>query len=70
MKINKEGKEHADSYHGETNPEKPICKTQERIGLIEKEAYLVASARGFGPGDALSDWLIAEQRIDNGWVVC
>jgi hypothetical protein len=69
MKIIKDGKDHAHSHHEVLSPEKPKYKPEERIKLIEKEAYLVASARGFSAGDALSDWLTAEQRIDNGWVV-
>jgi Protein of unknown function (DUF2934) len=69
MKIIKDNKDHAHHHDTVSNLEMPRCKPQERINLIEKEAYLVASARGFGEGDALSDWLVAEKRIDNGWTV-
>lgn len=69
MKSSKVNKDYAHHCLAEACPEKPHYLPQERINLIEKEAYLVASARGFGNGDALSDWLTAEQRIDNGWTV-
>lgn len=69
MKIIKDSKAHVHPHHNVSSPEKLRCLPQERVNLIEKEAYLVASARGFSDGDALSDWLIAEKRIDNGWAV-
>lgn len=38
---------------------------EERHNLIEKEAYFCAYARGFIKGDALTDWLEAERKIDS-----
>lgn len=37
---------------------------KERHTMIEKAAYYGACARGFDKGDALGDWLVAEQRIE------
>lgn len=32
--------------------------------MIERAAYLLAEARGFGPGKELSDWLQAEAEVE------
>lgn len=37
---------------------------QQRMGMIAEAAYLRAEQRGFGPGDALEDWLSAEREVD------
>ena len=38
---------------------------QDRHQMIQEAAYYIAEARGFGTGDAMSDWLIAETQIDS-----
>ncbi len=37
---------------------------EERQRMIAEAAYFRALARGFAGGDALDDWLAAEQQID------
>ena len=42
----------------------PAAETREK--MIRRAAYLLAERRGFGPGHALDDWLLAEQQVDSG----
>jgi hypothetical protein len=37
---------------------------QDRVQMIESAAYFLAERRGFTPGRAIEDWLVAESEID------
>lgn len=41
---------------------------QQRRHYIEVAAYYVAERRGFCDGDAMADWIAAEQEIDRGFI--
>lgn len=38
-------------------------KQQERESWIARQAYYLAEARGFAPGEEMTDWLQAEQQF-------
>lgn len=40
------------------------AKADKRAAMIAEAAYFAAERRHFQPGDALSDWLAAEQMVD------
>lgn len=42
----------------------PVIDADARTALIAAAAYALAEQRGFGPGDAIADWLEAERVID------
>lgn len=42
----------------------PVSDADTRTALIAAAAYALAEQRGFGPGDAIADWLEAERVID------
>ena len=42
----------------------PVIDAYQREALIREAAYLRAQQRGFTPGQALDDWLAAEQQVD------
>lgn len=42
----------------------PFHGAQDRLNYIATEAYYMAEARGFVPGQELDDWLDAEAKFD------
>lgn len=47
-----------------TTPTKTTLDANKRHRMIEIAAYFLSERRGFAPGQAEHDWLLAEEQID------
>ena len=48
-----------------TKKTKAVISAEEKYQMIQQTAYYFAEARGFVPGHETSDWIQAEQQIEN-----